>query len=59
MSLDEQMQKINELRKQAEEVTAAAIMSLHQVFKSATPELREWILKDLTQVDKELREQEK
>lgn len=59
MSLDEQMQKINELRKQAEEVTATAIMSLHQVFKSATPELREWILKDLTQVDKELREQEK
>lgn len=59
MSLDEQMQKINELRKQAEEVTAAAINSLHQVFESAPPESREWILKYLTQVDKELRDQGK
>lgn len=59
MSLSEQMQRIEEIRKQAEEVTVAAIQSLYDIFKATDPDSRKWILDYLIKADKELREQGK
>ena len=59
MSLSEQMQRIEEIRKQAEEVTVGALNSLYEVFKATPAETREWVLSYLIQADKELREQGK
>lgn len=58
MSLNE-MQRIEEIRKQAEEVTVAAVNVLYDIFKATPPDSRTWILEYLTKVDAELREQGK
>ena len=57
MMTGEQMQKIEEIQKKAEEVTVAAVQILYETFKSADADSRKWILEYLTKVDKELREQ--
>lgn len=57
MSLNEDMQRIEEIRKQAEEVTVAAVNVLYDIFKATPPDSRKWILNYLMKVDSELKEQ--